>query len=76
MAYYNELSFASGYYHIDCKGVVTFADNTPDDIKRKFWEIWPEFRRTVIELEKKGIYKSRYPFLPIEDEEPNKDQYM
>ena len=75
MSYYDEFSFAAGYYHIDPRGIVTFSENTPQEIKDRFWEVWKEMRPFIIEREKKGLISSRYPFLPIEDEDPNKDQY-
>ena len=76
VAYFNELSFASGYYHISAYGIVTFRPDTPQEIRDKFWQIWPEFRRKVIEKEKAGIYSSAYPFLPIEEVDPNLEQYQ
>ena len=75
MAYYNELSFASGYYHIEY-GIVTLDENIPKNIRDRFWETWPSFRKKVIETEKQGLFLSRYPFLPIEDEDPNMEQYL
>lgn len=74
MAYFNELSFADKYYSIR-RGIVTFKENTPDDIRKRFWEVWPAFRKKVIETQKKGIYRSDYPYFPMTDEDPNRHQY-
>ena len=71
MAYYNELSFASGYYSI-YNGIVEFREGTPREIKERFWKVWPEFRAKVIANEKRGYFSSIYPVLPITDEDPNK----
>ena len=38
MGYFNELTFASGYYHIDAHGVVTLAPDTPPEIRERFWK--------------------------------------
>lgn len=75
MAYYNALSFASGYYTIWPNGVVELSKDIPEDIRKRFWEVWPEFRKKVIETQKKGIYRSDYPTLPMTDEDPNRHQY-
>lgn len=76
MGYYNELSFARGFYHIDAHGVVELKKDTPLDIRKRFWEVWPKFRKKVIETEKRGIYRSDYPYLPIREPDPNLHQYM
>ena len=76
MGYYNELSFAEKYYSIGLGGIVTLREDTPPDIRKRFWEVWPEFRRKVIDMEKHGIYRSSYPHLPIEEPDPNLHQYM
>ena len=60
MGYFNELTFASGYYHIDAHGVVTLAPDTPPEVRERFWKVWPAFRKKVIALEKQGIYSSAY----------------
>ena len=73
MGYFNELTFASGYYHIDAHGVVTLAPDTPPEIRERFWKVWPDFRKKVIALEKQGIYSSAYPYLPIEELDPNRN---
>ena len=80
MAYngYSELSFADGYYHIGFEGpgIVKIDENTPENIKMKFWEEWPKFHKKVVERQKKGIFDSRYPILPWDDPEENKKHYM
>ena len=73
MGYFNELTFASGYYHIDAHGVVTLAPDTPPEIRERFWKVWPDFQKKVIALEKQGIYSSAYPYLPIEEPDPNRN---
>lgn len=75
MSYFDRLSFASGYYHIDMDGRITLKDNMPHDMKVRFWKTWREFRKKIIENEKAGIYSSAYPTIPIEDEDPNAWQY-
>ncbi len=70
-----ELAFAHGFYKIDGKGVVHFADNTPDEIIHKFWRIWPLFHKKVVALEKKGVFTSEYPVLPFDDPIENVKRY-
>ena len=75
MAYYNELSFASGYYHIDSHGIVTLSEDMPREMEIRFWKTWVPFREKVISLEKEGRYYSCYPWLPMDDQDPNYEQY-
>ncbi len=72
-----ELSFARGYYHIgfEGNGIVTLDENTPEDIRKRFWEIWPDFHKKVTDLQKNGVFKSCYPILPFDDPEENKRHY-
>ena len=74
MAYYNKLSFASGYYCID-NGIITIRKEMPHDMKVRFWRTWREFRKKILEKERAGIYSSEYPMIPIEDKDPNAWQY-
>lgn len=73
----NELKFAENYYHInfDGHGVVTLDEDTPAEIRKEFWEKWPDFHKKVVELEKQGIFDSRYPVLPFEDPIENRINY-
>ena len=73
--YKDELYFASGYYHIGARGIVSFDDDTPPEIIDRFWKVWPSYRKKVIELQEKGIFTSRYPLLPFEEPEENKKHY-
>ena len=73
MGYFNELTFASGYYHIDAHGVVTLAPDTPPELRVGFWKVWPDLLKKVIALEKQLIYSSAYPYLPIEEPDPNRN---
>ena len=77
MAYYpsKELEFAEGYYHIDSKGVVTFADGTPETIIEEFWKRWVPFREKVVKMQLEGRFSSLYPLLPIEDPAENRQHY-
>ena len=70
-----ELKFARGYYHIGFHGfgVVTLDDDTPPEIRDRFWKVRSEFHKKVVDMEKRGIYDSRYPDLPFEDPEENKN---
>ena len=65
MGYFNELTFASGYYHIDAHGVVTLAPDTPPEIRERFWKMWPGFRKN----------SSAYPYIPTGEPDPNLNQY-
>ena len=73
-----ELAFAEGYYHIGFEGVgiVSFEEDTPEEVKEKFWKVWPTFHAKVVELEKVGVISSKYPFLPLEDPEENRKHYI
>ena len=79
MAYcgYEELKFAHGYFHIGFagNGIVTLDDDTPEEIRRRFWEAWPSFHKKVVERQKKGIFSSAYPVLPFEDPVENRRNY-
>lgn len=72
-----ELSFAEGYYHInfDGNGIVTLDEDTPDDIRERFWKEWAAFHKKVTDLQRKGIFKSCYPILPFEDPIENRVHY-
>ena len=73
-----DLSFADGYYHIGFKGfgVVELDENTPLDIQKRFWEVWPFFHKMVVERQNNGLFSSKYPILPEEDPEENKKHYL
>lgn len=71
-----ELRFAEFYYHITAEGIVVLDDDTPEEIKKKFWEVWPDFHAKVAALEKEARFSSRYPILPLEDPEENKKHYI
>lgn len=75
MSYFDRLSFASGYYNINGKGIITISDDMPHDMKVRFWKTWREYRKEIIEREKRGLFSSAYPTIPIEDEDPNAWQY-
>lgn len=75
MSLVDRLSFASGHYHIDMDGVITIKDDMPHDMKVRFWKTWREWRKEIIEEEKRGHFSSAYPTIPIEDEDPNAWQY-
>ena len=70
-----ELSFAFGYYQINAHGVVIMEDDIPPEMRKKFWEVWPGFRKKVIEMQNKGIVNSNYPPLPLNDPEENRKHY-
>ena len=74
MSYNYRISFARGYYHID-NGIITISDDMPHDMKVRFWKTWREYRKEIIEREKRGLFSSAYPTIPIEDKDPNAWQY-
>lgn len=79
MAYMDttELAFAKGYYHIGLEkfGVVRLEENTPEEIREKFWREWPKYHKKVTDLQKQGIFDSKYPILPMVDPDENKKHY-
>ena len=44
-------------------------------MKVRFWKAWREYRKEIIEREKRGLFSSAYPTIPIEEEDPNVWQY-
>ena len=74
MSYFNKLSFASGYYHLRGDGIIELKENTPPEMRKRFWKVWKEFRKEIIESEKRGYFPSTHPWIPIE-EDPNLEQY-
>ena len=75
MAYFNKLSFASGYYHISWNGIVELKEDMPDELRRRFWETWPSVWNQMMENAKTGRFTSVYPILPYMEEDPNRAQY-
>lgn len=63
MSYYNELSFASGYYTIRPGGQLVLFANIPEDIEKKVRALWPDLRRRCLERQAQGLYSSRYPVI-------------
>jgi len=63
VSYYNELSFASGYYTIGDGGQMLLFADIPADIENQVRELWPDFRRRCIERQKQGLYSSNYPLI-------------
>ncbi len=70
-----ELSFALGYYSIKADGMVVFSEKTPEEIKKRFWDVWPSFRKKVIDMQNEGKFSSMYPVLPDVDNEENRKHY-
>lgn len=75
MSWFSPLSFASGHFRIMPGGIVKLDPDMSEDMRIQFWKAWIPYRKQAIENEKKGLFSSRYPILPIEDEDPNKPQY-
>ncbi len=75
MSYFNKLSFASGYYHIRIDGIIELKENMPQEMRKRFWKVWKEFRKEIIESAKAGHFPSTYPCIPLEEEDPNLKQY-
>lgn len=75
MAYQDELSFASGYFQLRYDGTIVISDDMPYDMKIRFWKTWIRLRAKIIDMEMNFKYCSKYPFIPIEDKDPNEWQY-
>lgn len=77
MAYFSpeELAFAEGYFHITPRGIVEFAEGTPQEIQDRFWKVWPSFHKKACEHWDQGLIDSRYPALPTVDPEENRRHY-
>ncbi len=61
MSYYNDLSFASGYYTIESNGDLVLLADIPENIENKVRALWPDLRQRVIDRQKRGLYSSRDP---------------
>ena len=59
MSYFDRSSFASGYYNINGKGIITISADMPHDMKVRFWKAWREYRKEIIEREKRGSFLLR-----------------
>ncbi len=55
--------------------MVEFREDTPPEIIKEFWRIWPEYHAKVVARQESGLFSSAYPMLPDVDPNENRVHY-